>query len=59
VVSLAFITTFLPIYSGAAIGIIPSLGADDQEETFSFPANGSTYTFQVEQVDNHPAVRQM
>lgn len=31
----------------------------DQVETFAFPANGSTYTFQLDQVDNHPFSERM
>ncbi|WP_367392078.1 T9SS type A sorting domain-containing protein [Lewinella sp. LCG006] len=33
--------------------MIDDLGGD-QIETFLFPANGSTYTFQIDQVENHP-----
>lgn len=33
--------------------VIEDLGGD-QEEIFLFPANGSTYTFQLDQVENHP-----
>ena len=33
--------------------VLEDLGGD-QVETFLFPANGSTYTFQLDQVENHP-----
>lgn len=33
--------------------VLDDLGGDQLEE-FSFPANGSTYTFQLSQVENHP-----
>ncbi len=53
---LAEAVNYIVIEDGVAMmqsQIIEDLGGD-QMETFLFPANGSTYTFQLDQVENHP-----
>ncbi|MEL7425417.1 MAG: T9SS type A sorting domain-containing protein, partial [Bacteroidota bacterium] len=53
---LAESVNFIVIEDGVAMmqqQVLDNLGGD-QTESFSFPANGSTYTFQLDQVENHP-----
>ena len=53
---LAETVNFIVIEDGVAMmqeQMLSDLGGD-QTETYSFPANGSTYTFQLDQVANHP-----
>ncbi|MEO0724807.1 MAG: T9SS type A sorting domain-containing protein [Bacteroidota bacterium] len=53
---LAESVNFIVIEDGVAMmqqQVLDDLGGD-QTESISFPANGSTYTFQLDQVENHP-----
>jgi hypothetical protein len=53
---LAEMVNYIVIEDGVAMmqsQVLEDLGGD-QVETFLFPANGSTYTFQLDQVENHP-----
>lgn len=54
--NLAETVSYIVIEDGVAMmqsQTLEDLGGD-QEEMFLFPANGSTYTFQLDQVENHP-----